>query len=213
MYPTALAWILLLVGTLASGQRAAQTLPPLPPAPPEKNSQPVIQFDTRGIEFGPWIRRYIRYLNTFWIVRDLSTAGRVVVTFHLSRNGTVSDIDLVNLTSVEEFATAARAAVDTTRVPLPQDYPEERARFLITFIYNAAPTKAELSAPLTSEGVASLQHSTAAEVERRIGRPTTTNGTLWRYVTPSGDFVVVFDDTMRVWTALPSSFDLASIEK
>jgi hypothetical protein len=32
-------------------------------------------------------------------------------------------------------------------------------------------------------------------------------------VTPSGDFVVAFDDAMRVWTALPSSFDLAAIEK
>jgi hypothetical protein len=198
MVSTAIAWVLLLFGTFA------------PATPAIRRAE--IHFDTTGVEFGPWVRRYIRALNSSSAVRDASTSGRVLVTFHLHRDGTVSDIDLLNLTSVEEFATVALASVDAARVPLPPEYPEERARFVVTFIYNEAPATAAPPTK-TSQGVASLQPATASEVERRIGRPTTARGALWRYSTSSGDFVLVFDDAMRVWMALPSDFDIAVLEK
>ncbi len=158
------------------------------------------------------MRRYLRYLTGFLVVRNTTTSARVVATFHLHKNGALSDIDLINLASVEEFATATRAAVSITRIPLPPDDPDESARFLVTFVYNEGPTPS--AAPTNaSDGVVSLRHATAADVERRLGRPTAMNGALWRYTTSPGDFVVVFDDTMQVWTAVPKNFDLAVVER
>ena len=48
-----------------------------------------LQFDTKGVEFGPWIRRFISQVRRNWFVpmAAMTMRGRVVITFFVHRNG------------------------------------------------------------------------------------------------------------------------------
>jgi TonB family protein len=102
-----------------------------------------LQFDTRGIEFGPWIRRFVSQVRRNWFVpyAAMSLRGRVVLTFHVHRNGALTDVQVVEPSSVESFNTAARNALlaSNPTEPLPPDYPEDKAFFTVTFYYNESP--------------------------------------------------------------------------
>ena len=41
---------------------------------------PAIQFDTKGVEFGPWIRRFIAQVKRNWIVPNSALAIRAADT-------------------------------------------------------------------------------------------------------------------------------------
>ena len=51
---------------------------------------PSIQFDTKGVEFGPWLRRFIAQIKRNWFVpyAAMSLRGHVVLTFNVHRDGT-----------------------------------------------------------------------------------------------------------------------------
>src|SRR5688572_18910443 len=48
-----------------------------------------LQFDTKGVEFGPWIRRFVSQVRRNWFVpmAAMTMRGRVVITFYVHRNG------------------------------------------------------------------------------------------------------------------------------
>ena len=50
---------------------------------------PAIQFDTKGVEFGPWIRRFIAQVKRNWLIpyAAMSMKGHVVVTFNVHKDG------------------------------------------------------------------------------------------------------------------------------
>jgi TonB family protein len=102
-----------------------------------------LQFDTKGVEFGPWIRRFVAQVRRNWFVpmAAMSLRGRVVLTFNVHRNGTLTDVQVVEPSSIESFNTAAMNALlasDPTE-PLPPDYPADKAFFTVTFYYNDSP--------------------------------------------------------------------------
>ncbi|MEY4635231.1 MAG: hypothetical protein RJA55_1029 [Acidobacteriota bacterium] len=102
-----------------------------------------LQFDTKGVEFGPWIRRFISQVRRNWFVPMAAQTmrGRVVITFNVHRNGALTDVTVVRPSEIESFNQAAvnalRASNPTT--PLPPEYPEDRAFFTVTFFYNENP--------------------------------------------------------------------------
>jgi len=104
---------------------------------------PAIQFDTKGVEFGPWIRRFVSQVRRNWFVpmAAMSMRGRVVITFNVHRNGAITDITVVRPSEIESFNTSAvnslRASSPTE--PLPPEYPDDQAFFTVTFFYNEAP--------------------------------------------------------------------------
>ena len=53
---------------------------------------PFIQFDSKGVEFGPWIRRFIAQVKRNWFVpyAAMSLRGHVVITFNVHRASTRS---------------------------------------------------------------------------------------------------------------------------
>jgi TonB family protein len=102
-----------------------------------------LQFDTKGVEFGPWIRRFIAQVRRNWFVpmAAMSLRGRVVLTFYVHRNGALTDVQIVQPSSVESFNVAARNALlaSNPTEPLPPEYPDDRVHFTVTFYYNESP--------------------------------------------------------------------------
>ena len=104
---------------------------------------PSIQFDTKGVEFGPWIRRFVAQVKRNWIVpyAALAMQGHVVITFFVHKDGAISAIHIEQPSSIDGFNNAAFNALATSNptYPLPPEYPSDRAFFTVTFYYNEAP--------------------------------------------------------------------------
>jgi TonB family protein len=102
-----------------------------------------LQFDTKGVEFGPWIRRFVAQVRRNWFVpmAAMSLRGRVVLTFYVHRNGALTDVQVVQPSPIESFNVAARNALlaSNPTEPLPPDYPDDKAFFTVTFYYNESP--------------------------------------------------------------------------
>jgi TonB family protein len=102
-----------------------------------------LQFDTKGVEFGPWIRRFIAQVRRNWFVpmAAMTMRGRVVITFYVHRNGALTDVTVIRPSEIESFNTAAVNALlaSNPTVPLPPEYPDDKAHFTVTFFYNESP--------------------------------------------------------------------------
>ncbi len=101
-----------------------------------------IQFDTKGVEFGPWIRRFVAQVRRNWFIPHaaMSFRGHVVIQFNIHKNGRITDV-------------ARGAAVVDRRVqqrglqrhrqlepdePLPPEYPTGDGFFTVTFYLQRA---------------------------------------------------------------------------
>ncbi len=106
---------------------------------------PAIQFDTKGVEFGPWIRRFIAQVRRNWepLIPQAAWAmrGHVIVTFNVHKDGRLTDLMVVKPAVTNAFNTAAYGALASSNptVPLPSEYPADRAFFTVTFYYNEQP--------------------------------------------------------------------------
>ena len=102
-----------------------------------------IQFDTKGVEFGPWIRRFVGQVKRNWFVPNAAwlLKGRVVLQFNIHKDGRITDISVVAPSEVEAFNKAAFNAILTSNPtePLPPEYPADKALFTVTFYYNEEP--------------------------------------------------------------------------
>jgi TonB family protein len=102
-----------------------------------------IQFDTKGVEFGPWLRRFVGRVRRAWFIpmAAYTMRGHVVIQFNIHRNGTITDVAIVQPSSIDSFNVAAfNAIVGASPVdPLPPEYPSEQAFFTVTFYYNEQP--------------------------------------------------------------------------
>ena len=106
---------------------------------------PEIQFDTKGVEFGPWIRRFIAQVKRNWFIpyAAMSMKGHVVVTFNVHKDGSLTDLNVVGPCPVDAFNNAAFGALSGSNPtqPLPPEYPADKAFFTVTFFYNEAPPR------------------------------------------------------------------------
>ncbi|HNV02286.1 MAG TPA: TonB family protein [Vicinamibacterales bacterium] len=104
-----------------------------------------IQFDTKGVEFGPWVRRFIAQIKRNWFIpyAAMSLSGHVAVSFNVHKDGTITQLGVVEPSGVEAFNNSsfnAIAASNPTQ-PLPPEYPADRAFFTVTFYYNEIPPR------------------------------------------------------------------------
>ena len=60
------------------------------------DSQGLIQFDSKGVDFGPWLRRFVAQVKRNWFVPQAAMImkGHVVITFNIHRNGAITDIEV-----------------------------------------------------------------------------------------------------------------------
>ncbi len=107
------------------------------------DAQGLIQFDSKGADFGPWLRRFVAQVKRNWFVPQAAMImkGHVVITFNIHRNGTITDIDVKKPSHIDSFNLAAVNALMTSNPtqPLPADYPSDSAFFTVTFLYNEDP--------------------------------------------------------------------------
>ena len=109
---------------------------------------PEIQFDTKGVEFGPWLTRFIAQLKRNWYAilpyeAMLGTKGHVAITFNVHKTGALTDVTVVGPCPIDAFNNAAFGALMATNPtqPIPAAYPDERAFFTVTFFYNEIPPR------------------------------------------------------------------------
>jgi TonB family protein len=102
-----------------------------------------IQFDTKGVEFGPWLRRFVAQVRRNWFVpyAAMTFRGRVVLQFNIHKDGRITDIAVVAPSDINAFNLAANNAIvgSNPTEPLPPEYPEPKAFFTVTFYYNENP--------------------------------------------------------------------------
>ena len=102
-----------------------------------------IQFDTKGIEFGPWIRRFVAQVRRNWFIPQaaMNFHGRVVIQFNIHKDGRITDVDVVAPSPIAAFNRAAYNAIvgSNPTEPLPPEYPDPMAFFTVTFFYNERP--------------------------------------------------------------------------
>ena len=103
------------------------------------NRLPDIQFDSKGVEFGPWLRRFVNQVKRNWLVPQSAWAisGRVVIQFNVTRSGEIRDLRVVRPSEIEAYTTAAFNALKRSNptLPLPPEYPDDQAFFTVTFYY------------------------------------------------------------------------------
>jgi TonB family protein len=106
---------------------------------------PEIQFDTKGVEFGPWIRYFIAQVKRNWFIPDaaMSMKGHVVLTFNVHKDGSITDLTVAGPSAVDTFNNAAFGALTGANPtqPLPPEYSAEKAFFTVTFYYNEVPPR------------------------------------------------------------------------
>jgi TonB family protein len=102
-----------------------------------------IQFDSKGVDFGPWLRRFIAQIRRNWNIpmAAMSMHGHVVVTFYVGKDGRITELRVLRPSNIDGFNNSsfnALAASNPTQ-PLPPEYPDDRAFFTVTFYYNETP--------------------------------------------------------------------------
>jgi TonB family protein len=107
---------------------------------------PEIQFDTKGVEFGPWLRRFIAQVRRNWFIPQavMTFHGHVVLQFNIDKaTGRITDVNVVQPADIEGFNRAAFGAItgSSPTEPLPPEYPSESAFFTVTFYYNEDPDR------------------------------------------------------------------------
>jgi TonB family protein len=106
---------------------------------------PAIQFDTKGVEFGPWIRRFVAQVKRNWLIpiAAMSMKGNVVITFNVHKNGFITDLSVVRPSPIDAFNNSAYGALSASNptAPLPPEYPADKAFFTVTFFYNEEPPR------------------------------------------------------------------------
>jgi TonB family protein len=102
-----------------------------------------IQFDTKGIEFGPWLRRFVAQVRRNWFIPQaaMTFRGRVVIQFNIHKDGRITDVVVAGPSSIDAFNRSAFNAIlgSNPVEPLPPEYPEPVAAFTVTFFYNEDP--------------------------------------------------------------------------
>lgn len=105
---------------------------------PEQDAQ--ISFDSKGVDFGWWLRRFVTHVKSNWNIPVMAqvTPGRVVITFNVHRNGFITDIEVIKTSGHRALDMAAVNALRTSSptVALPPEYPDDKAFFTVTFLYN-----------------------------------------------------------------------------
>lgn len=104
-----------------------------------------IQFDTKGVEFGPWLRRFIAQVRHNWFIPQAAMTfhGHCVLTFNIHRDGSITDVAVLQPSDIDGFNKAAIGAITGSNPtePLPPEYPSDKAFFTVTFYYNEDPDR------------------------------------------------------------------------
>ena len=98
-----------------------------------------------GVDFGRWILRFKAQVERNWFPlipqAAMSMSGHTVLTFNVHKNGTITDLTIAKPSRIDGFNYAAYGAMVSSNptIPLPPEYPADKAFFTVTFFYNESP--------------------------------------------------------------------------
>ena len=71
----------------------------------------------------------------------MSMSGHTVLTFNVHKNGMITDLTIARPSTINGFNNAAYGAMVSSNptIPLPPEYPADKAFFTVTFFYNESP--------------------------------------------------------------------------
>jgi TonB family protein len=102
-----------------------------------------IQFDTKGVEFGPWLARFLAQVRANWMIPQaaMSMRGHVAISLVVHKDGRITDVAVAKPSAVNAFTLSGRNAILTSNptIPLPPEYPDDRMPIMITFFFNEYP--------------------------------------------------------------------------
>ena len=108
-------------------------------------NDPYIRFDSKGVDFGPWLRRFVAQVRRNWFIpyAAMTMKGHVVVTFNIHRDGRITDIQVLQASSIDAFTHSAFNAIAASNptIALPLEYPDPKVFFTVTFYFNENPDK------------------------------------------------------------------------
>ena len=128
--------------------RLAEAARPRAAPPPETEMFKAIQFDTKGVEFGPWLRRFVAQVRRNWIAElyaspeamaaDGKKQAQVVATFSVHKDGSLTDVSIKEPSDVAVFNESTLRALlkSSPTLRLPPDYPDQSVSFTVTFSFN-----------------------------------------------------------------------------
>jgi TonB family protein len=104
------------------------------------SNQPDFQFDSKGLDFGPWLDRFVRMVKHNWLVPEaaMTMSGHVVIHLNIHKNGMLTDIEIIEPSKISSFNTAAVNALRTSNpgIALPTEYPVDPMAMTVIFYYN-----------------------------------------------------------------------------
>ena len=109
----------------------------------DQNFGESIQFDSKGVEFGPWLARFLAQVRSNWMIPQaaMSMHGHVAISLVVHKDGRITDVTVAKPSLVNAFTLSGRNAILTSNptIPLPAEYPDDRMPILITFFFNEYP--------------------------------------------------------------------------
>ena len=101
-----------------------------------------IQFDSMGIDFGPWLLRFKHQVERNWLVPQVIMAHRrpeqVVIRFVVRRNGYITDVQVLRPASIPALTNSAvnSLRLSNPTAALPLEYPRDQMDIVVTYHYN-----------------------------------------------------------------------------
>ena len=104
-----------------------------------------IQFDSKGVEFGPWLARFIAQVRSNWMIPQaaMSMHGNVSISFVVHKDGRITEVVVSRPSAINAFTLSGRNAILTSNptIPLPLEYPDDRMPITVTFFFNEQPPR------------------------------------------------------------------------
>ena len=100
-----------------------------------------IQFDPKGVDFGPWLRRFRAQVYSNWLIPEAAMVmhGHVVIQMVILRGGMILNPRIVQSSGIAAFDSAAMTALklSSPTMRLPDGYPGDAIDpFTVIFYYN-----------------------------------------------------------------------------
>ena len=118
-------------------------LPGVQEEPNFSTEEPTILSDTRGYDFGPYMNQVVNRVRVNWYslipeIARLGKKGRVVITFNITQNGTVQDVQLRANSGTDPLDRAALGAITASNpfARLPAGFDGDHLLLQFTFLYN-----------------------------------------------------------------------------
>lgn len=105
-----------------------------------------VSFETQWYDWGAYAQSMVSRIRINWyeqmppLIRT-GMKGVVTIRFTIQRDGSITDIEMLNSSTVPPYDFAAKKAIELSSKlnPLPKDFPEQSERVTCMFFYNSEP--------------------------------------------------------------------------